>query len=112
MARCPFENKEFDVKDGRKVSLQNSAFGTVFGVADGVPLPVCDHAGFAPFGFGYRRCPGEQFTISAFEDFLKTVWLNKVDFVKLAHPSPEMLPIGPSTVIPDDIGFMRNVSTP
>ncbi|TPM93783.1 hypothetical protein [Mesorhizobium sp. B2-1-3A] len=105
MARCPFEKTSFDVKDGRKASLHNSAFGTVFGVADGKPLPVCDHAGFAPFGFGYRRCPGEQLTINAFEDFLRTVWKNKIDFVKLNLAQAEVLPIGPMTVIRDDLGF-------
>ncbi|MCR6497453.1 hypothetical protein MUO32_00265 [Shinella sp. CPCC 101442] len=107
MARCPFENASFPVKDGRKVSLDNSAFGTVFGVADGKALPVCDHAGFAPFGFGYRRCPGEQLTINAFEDFLKTVWKYKINFEKLDIADAEVLPIGPGTVIRDDLGFTR-----
>lgn len=109
LARCPFENKSFDVKDGRKVSVQNSAFGTVFGVADGKPLSVCDYAGFAPFGFGYRRCPGEQLTINVFEDFLRTVWNNKIEFVKLDIAKPEVLPIGPTTVINDDLGFKRGL---
>jgi len=107
MARCPFESKSFDVKDGRKASVHNSAFGTVFGVTDGKPLPVCDYAGFAPFGFGYRRCPGEQLTIDAFEDFLRIVWKNKIEFVKLDIANPEVLPIGPTTVINDDLGFKR-----
>jgi hypothetical protein len=29
------------------VGLSNSGFGTVFGVVDGKPQPVCDYAGFA-----------------------------------------------------------------
>ena len=68
--------------------MHNSAFGTVFGVANGKPLPVCDYAGFAPFGFGYRRCPGEQLTIQAFEDFLRKVWSDKIEFVKLNVAKP------------------------
>ena len=105
--KCPFDLTSFDVKDGRKASLHNSGFGTVFGVADGKPLPVCDYAGFAPFGFGYRRCPGEQLTIQAFEDFLRKVWKDKIEFTKLNIANPEPLPIGPTTVIGDDIGFQR-----
>jgi cytochrome P450 len=97
------------VKDGRKVSLDNSAFGTVFGVADGKPMPVCDYAGFAPFGFGYRRCPGEQLTVNFLEDFLRKVWKERIDFVKLNIPNPEPLPIGPNTVIGDNVGFIRSV---
>jgi hypothetical protein len=55
-------------------------------VVDGKPLPVCDYAGFAPFGFGYRRCPGEQLTM--FEDFLRKVWRDKIAFrsLNLANP--------------------------
>jgi cytochrome P450 len=108
-AKCPFDLTSFDVKDGRKASLHNSGFGTVFGEADGKMLPVCDYAGFAPFGFGYRRCPGEQLTIQAFEDFLRKVWKDKIEFKKLNIANPEPLPIGPTTVIGDDIGFARVV---
>jgi len=106
LARCPFERKRFEVKDGRKTTLNNSGFGTVYGIADGKPMPVCDYAGFAPFGFGYRRCPGEQLTIEVFEDFLRKVWKDKIEFVKLNIPNPEPLPIGPTTVIGDDVGFL------
>ena len=105
-AKCPFDKTAFDLKDGRKGSMQNSAFGTVFGVVDEKPLPVCDYAGFAPFGFGYRRCPGEQLTIQAFEDFLRKAWKDKLDFVKLNISNPMPVPIGPGTVIGDDMGFV------
>jgi cytochrome P450 len=106
-ARCPFEITTFNVADGRKAGLTNSGFGTVFGVADGKPLPVCDYAGFAPFGFGYRRCPGEQLTIQVFEDFLRKVWNDKIEFVNLHLPNPRKVPIGPNAVIVDDIGFSK-----
>jgi cytochrome P450 len=104
-ARCPFEKSTFKVKDGRNVGLANSGFGTVYPVVDGEPLPVCEQAGFAPFGFGYRRCPGEQFTIKVFEDFLRKVWADKIDFNKLDVPDPDQVPIGPGHVVPDDLGF-------
>jgi hypothetical protein len=107
LARCPFEITSFAAKDGRKVSITNSGFGTVFGVIDGVEHPICDHAGFSPFGFGYRRCPGEQLTISVFEDFLRKVWRDKIVFHKLNLSSPGQVPIGPVTVIADDFGFSR-----
>jgi hypothetical protein len=117
MAKCPFDLTSFDVKDGRKVALHNSGFGTVFAVAGDRPLPVCDYAGFAPFGFDYRRCPGEQLTIMAFEDLIRKVAKERLEFVKVAGvdaqkvplgPStPEMVPSSPTTVITDDIGFTR-----
>ncbi len=108
-ARCPFDRERFEVKDGRKASMNNSAFGTVYGVVADTPLPVCDYAGFAPFGFGYRRCPGEQLTIKVFEDFLRKAWKERIEFVKLNIPNPEPLPIGPTTVIGDNVGFTRPV---
>jgi cytochrome P450 len=79
----------------------------VFGVLDGKPLPVCDYAGFAPFGFGYRRCPGEQLTIMVMEDFLRKVWRDKIVFQKLNLSNPGKVPIGPNTVIEDNFGFSR-----
>jgi hypothetical protein len=96
-AKCPFERTAFKVSDGRNAALHNSAFGTVYPVVDGKPLPVCDHAGFAPFGFGYRRCPAEQFTIQVFEDFLRKVWESRIEFEKLAVAYPQQLPIGPGS---------------
>jgi cytochrome P450 len=107
-AKCPFDRRSFEVEDGRKAAINNSGFGTVYGVVDGKPLPVCDYAGFAPFGFGYRRCPGEQLTIQVFEDFLRKIWKSKIEFQKLDIANPEPLPIGPTTVIGDNVGFVRN----
>ena len=107
LARCPFDITNFAVKDGREANITNSGFGTVFGAVDGKSLPVCDYAGFAPFGFGYRRCPGEQLTINVFEDFLRKVWRDKIVFRKLNLPNPGEVPIGPNAVIQDDIGFSR-----
>ena len=95
------------VRDGRKAGLTNSGFGTVFGVVDGKPLPVCDYAGFAPFGFGYRRCPGEQLTIEVFADFLRKVWCDQITFRGLNLPTPARVRIGPNAVITDDIGFAK-----
>ena len=106
-AKCPFDRTSFEVTDGRKAVIHNSGFGTVYGIVEGKPLPVCDYAGFAPFGFGYRRCPGEQLTIQVFEDFLRKVWKNNIEFEKLNVASAEPLPIGPSTVIDDNVGFTR-----
>lgn len=107
LANCPFTPTDFPVKDGRAAAMRNSAFGTVFGVIDNRPRPVCDYAGFAPFGFGYRRCPGEQLTTMAFEDLLRKVARDRIEFVKVVPGDAEQLPIGPNTVIGDDIGFVR-----
>jgi hypothetical protein len=74
-------------------------------IVDGKPLPVCDYAGFAPFGFGYRRCPAEQFTIQVFEDFLRKAWKSRIEFQKLRIANPQLLAIGPAMVVGDDVGF-------
>ena len=105
--KCPFDITSLKVADGRNAEITNSGFGTVFAVADGKPMPVCDYAGFAPFGFGYRRCPGEQLTIHVFEDFLRKVWKDKIEFVNLRLPNPAKVPVGPTAVIEDGIGFKR-----
>ena len=109
-AKCPFAAPAFDVADGRKAAINNSGFGTVYGIVDGKPLPVCDYAGFAPFGFGYRRCPGEQLTIQVFEDFLRKVGRSKSNSTKLDIANPEPLPIGPTTVIGDNVGFAAGMN--
>jgi cytochrome P450 len=105
-ARCPFDTTTMKVADGRDAGLTNSAFGTVFGVANGKPMPVCDYAGFAPFGFGYRRCPGEQLTIQVFDDLLHKIWKDKIEFVTLAQ-APKKVPVGPTAVVDDKFGFRR-----
>jgi hypothetical protein len=107
LPRCPFDITTLPVSDGRKVGVTNSGFGTVFAVSDGKPAPVCDYAGFAPFGFGYRRCAGEQLTIDVFADFLRKVWRDKIVFHNLNQPKPGRVPVGPGAVIDDDIGFAR-----
>jgi hypothetical protein len=69
---------------------------------------VCDYAGFAPFGFGYRRCPGEQLTIQVFEDFLRKAWRDKIVFRKLNLANIGRVPVGPNAVIEDGLGFTRS----
>ena len=80
--------------------------GPVSGLLHGNPLPVCDYVGFAPFGFGYRRCPAEQLTIKVFEDFLRKVSKSQIEFKKLDIANSESLPIGPTSVTSDDFGFV------
>jgi len=107
-AECPFHKTSFAVKDGRQAELTNSAFGTVYGVTDNQAYPVCDYAGYAPFGFGYRRCPGEFLTVELFKDFLRKAWNDKIEFKQFDISNPEKLPIGPVTVIDDNIGFTKS----
>lgn len=52
LAQRPFSKEDFQVKDGRHVSITNSAFGAVYSRIDDKSYPVCDTAGYAPFGFG------------------------------------------------------------
>lgn len=105
-AQCPFHKKSMEVKDGRKTELTNSAFGTVYGITDSKTYPVCDYAGYAPFGFGYRRCPGEQLTVELLKDFLRKVWRDKIEFKNLDLENPKKVPVGPVAVVDDNIGFI------
>lgn len=107
LARCPFSNETFKIKDGRRAEVVNSAFGAVYEVIYEKAYPVCEDAGYAPFGFGYRRCPGEFLNINFIKDFLRKVWSEKIEFVKLDINNAELLAVGPKTVVPDNIGFKK-----
>jgi cytochrome P450 len=107
LAACPFSKESFAAKDGRKVNMTNSAFGAVYSEIDGAPHPVVDTVGYAPFGFGYRRCAGEHLTVEFIKEFLRAVWKGKISFVKLDIEKPGQVPVNPRTVLNDDIAFRR-----
>jgi cytochrome P450 len=106
-AQCPFHPETFPVKDGRNTEMTNSIFGTVYNTTDDQAYPVYDYAGYAPFGFGYRRCAGELFTVEVFKDFFRKVWNDKIEFETLDLASPEKLPVAPTTIIDDNIVFTQ-----
>jgi len=110
LAACPFHNETFKVEDGRSgVELTNSGYGTVYPVVDGQACPVVDDAGYSPFGFGYRRCPGEQMTVMVIEDFLTELWTAerlKARLVKLQLSQTEMVAVGPLAMVADNIGLV------
>jgi len=110
LARCPYPPAPFAVSDGRRAQLTNSAFGAVYGVVDDTAYPVCDTAGYAPFGFGYRRCAGEQLTVEFFKELLRKVWADGIEFIALDREHPEKLPVAPRAVIDDTLGFQRHRS--
>jgi hypothetical protein len=87
--------------------MTNSAFGAVYGEVNGAAYPLCDTAGYAPFGFGYRRCAGEQLTTEFLKEFLRTAWRNGIEFVTPDLEHPETLAVSPRTVIDDNIAFRR-----
>jgi len=67
----------------------------------------CAYAGFARFGFGYRRCPGKQWTIWVFEEFLRKISRDEIVSRKLNLTNPGQVPVGPNVVIREDLGFGR-----
>jgi cytochrome P450 len=107
LTRCPFSKEPFRFKDGRKGGVTNSAFGAVYGELDGKAYPLVDTAGFAPFGFGYRRCAGEYITVEFIKEHLRKVWKEKVSFVKLDLQDPEKMPVNPGTVLFDNMAFKK-----
>jgi cytochrome P450 len=107
LARCPFPKTSLTVKDGRDAEVTNSAYGAVYAAVDGKPYPICDTAGYAPFGFGYRRCAGEYLTVEFIKEYLRAVWNERLTFVKLGLAAPDKVPVNPGTVLDDDIAFQR-----
>ena len=102
---CPFHSVARPVKDGRNVELTNSGYGAVFAEVDEQPYPICDTAGYAPFGFGYRRCGGEYLTIGAIKLLLRRIHGAGLTIVDAKQAQPEKLPVGPRIVIDDDLTF-------
>jgi hypothetical protein len=47
-------------------------------------------------------------TIQVFEDFLRKIWRDKIVFRKLNQANAGQVPIGPTAVIEDDLGFSRS----
>ena len=107
LTRCPFSRESFAFKDGRKGEMTNSAFGAVYAVVDGKHQPLVDTAGYAPFGFGYRRCAGEYITMEFTKEFLRNVWNDQISFVKLDIENPNKVPVNPGTVLLDNIAFNK-----
>ena len=92
--------------DLRAIELVDGVKGGCRIPVDGKPLPLCDYAGYAPFGFGYRRCAGELLTIEVFKDFFRKVWKEKLVFQRLKSITPKKIPVG-LQLVTDDIGFSR-----
>jgi hypothetical protein len=107
LAKCPFDHSEFAVKDGRDVKITNSPFGADYPVVEGVAHPLADTAGYSPFGFGYRRCPGELMTVEFMKEFLRRVWAEKISFTTLDIENPDLVPTNPKNVLIDNIAFTR-----
>src|SRR5207244_13468105 len=103
----PVRRRALEVNDGRQASLSSSGLGAVYARGEDQVYPVCDDAGYAPFGFGYRRCAGEFLNMGLFKDLLRKVWSEKIAFTRLNIDHAESLPVGPRTVVPDNIGFQR-----
>lgn len=105
LRRCPFARTARPLRDGRAGQVENSVYGAVYATVGGTTYPVPDTPGYAPFGFGYRRCPGELFTIGFVRDFLQKVHAVGATFEHAAGDKPAKLPVGPVTVIDDKYAF-------
>ena len=107
LAQCPFSKEPLAVKDGRQAAeLTNSAFGAVYAKVGDTTYQVCDDAGYAPFGFGYRRCAGEFLTVEFVKDLLRKVWDEGIKFER-DITDPKELPVAPAETVKDDISFKK-----
>ena len=69
-------------------------------------MPVLDYPGYALFGFGYRRCAGELFTVEVFKDLIRRIIDDKLMF-RAITTNPKKVPVGPFLVVDDRMGFVR-----
>lgn len=105
LAKCPFDHSKLETADGR--SIENNAFGTTFAkTKEGKACPMVETAGYSPFGFGYRRCPGELLTLDVFKTVLTKIHEYNVTFYQ--HSSAEdaeKIAIAPGTILADNIAM-------
>ncbi|MGF1703486.1 hypothetical protein L4D09_24655 [Photobacterium makurazakiensis] len=104
LARCPFDHNKVKLADGR--TIENNAYGTTYSSHSAGQCPVVETAGYSPFGFGYRRCPGELFTVDIFKTFLITAWENNIGFKLNEDTTHEPIAVAPATFVPDNITFI------
>jgi len=105
LAKCPFDHSSLETADGR--SIENNAFGTTFAkTSEGKTCPMVETAGFSPFGFGYRRCPGEMLTVEVFKTILTEVNNYNVSFYELMPAEDaEKIAIAPGTILSDNLAM-------
>lgn len=105
LAKCPFDHSALTTADGR--SIENNAFGTTFAkTKEGKTCPVVETSGYSPFGFGYRRCPGELFTLEVFKTFLTTVHERSITFYQFSSPEEaDQISVAPGTILADNIAM-------
>ena len=89
--------------------LRNNGFGTVFGIADGRPLPVCDYAGFRALRLRLPALPWRATDDPGLRGLPAGCGRDKITFHRLNLPNPGRIPIGPNAVIDDDIGFNGSI---
>ena len=106
---CPFDRH--DVQGRRRPQCrrhEQRLRRPVFGVADGKPMPVCDRAASLPFRVRLlvaARASSSRFSSSRISP--RKVWKDKIQFASLKLSNPQKVPIGPTAVIDDGIGFSR-----
>lgn len=96
--RCPFRAMSFSLFN-RSSSLKNTVFGTVFPHKEGEKNPIYEYAGYSAFGYGYRRCPGEIFSVELLKIFFEE--LVKSDFLFKEISNYRRIPISLNTPLDD-----------
>ena len=105
LARCPFPHESFPVKDGRAGELTNSVFGAVYGVVDGTAVPGLRHGRLCALRLRLSPLRWGVLTVAFIKEFLRAAWQRGISFERLDLERPEKVPVGPGTVLDDDIAF-------
>jgi hypothetical protein len=72
-------------------------------ITETLPMPL-----FVTYANGAAPTVLTSIKTKAFvNNFLRKVWSGKIEFSKLDIANPELLAVGPRTVVPDNIGFKK-----
>ena len=95
LAQSPFKKEDFQVKDGRYVSITNSAFGAVYAHIDTKAYPFATRQVMLHLASDTAVARVSSSLLVSSRISLRKVWSKKIVFITFNIDYPELLPVGP-----------------